>query len=72
MFLVKIISYVQRHRQHLTKFLDSKNLLHKDLTVTNCLIDHSYTINMTDITMCNDRFKQDYNNIGDRLLPPSR
>ncbi|XP_033223235.1 epithelial discoidin domain-containing receptor 1-like [Belonocnema kinseyi] len=54
------------------KFLESKNLVHKDLAARNCLLGRNYTVKVTDIAMCSDLYKKDYNDIGGRPLAPIR
>ncbi|XP_051161942.1 discoidin domain-containing receptor 2-like [Leptopilina boulardi] len=54
------------------KFLESKNLVHKDLAARNCLLGRNYTVKVTDIAMCSDLYKKDYSDIGGRPLAPIR
>lgn len=54
------------------RFLESKNLVHKDLAARNCLVGRSYTVKVTDIAMCSDLYKKDYSDIGGRPLAPIR
>lgn len=54
------------------KFLESKNLVHKDLAARNCLVGRSYTVKVTDIAMCSDLYKKDYSDIGGRPPAPIR
>ncbi|XP_076247763.1 discoidin domain-containing receptor 2 [Calliopsis andreniformis] len=54
------------------RFLESKNLVHKDLAARNCLLGRSYTVKVTDIAMCSDLYKKDYSDIGGRPPAPIR
>ncbi|XP_066592503.1 discoidin domain-containing receptor 2-like [Prorops nasuta] len=46
------------------RYLESKNLVHKDLAARNCLVGRSYSVKVTDIAMCSDLYKKDYSDIG--------
>ncbi|KAI4489296.1 hypothetical protein M0804_004794 [Polistes exclamans] len=46
------------------RYLESKNLVHKDLAARNCLVGRSYAVKVTDIAMCSDLYKKDYSDIG--------
>lgn len=54
------------------RFLESKNLVHKDLAARNCLVGRSYTVKVTDIAMCSDLYKKDYSDISGRPPVPIR
>ncbi|XP_014484292.1 PREDICTED: discoidin domain-containing receptor 2-like [Dinoponera quadriceps] len=54
------------------RFLESKNLVHKDLAARNCLVGRSYAVKVTDIAMCSDLYKKDYSDIGGRPPAPIR
>ncbi|XP_020282480.1 discoidin domain-containing receptor 2-like isoform X2 [Pseudomyrmex gracilis] len=54
------------------RFLESKNLVHKDLAARNCLVGRSYTVKVTDIAMCSDLYKKDYSDLGGRPPAPIR
>ncbi|XP_076751763.1 discoidin domain-containing receptor 2 isoform X1 [Xylocopa sonorina] len=54
------------------RFLESKNLVHKDLAARNCLVGRAYTVKVTDIAMCSDLYKKDYSDIGGRPPAPIR
>ncbi|XP_015586298.1 discoidin domain-containing receptor 2 isoform X2 [Cephus cinctus] len=54
------------------RFLESKNLVHKDLAARNCLVGRCYTVKITDIAMCSDLYKKDYSDIGGRPPAPIR
>jgi discoidin domain receptor family protein 2 len=54
------------------RFLESKNLVHKDLAARNCLVGRSYAVKVTDIAMCSDLYKKDYSDIGGRPPVPIR
>ncbi|XP_003702398.2 discoidin domain-containing receptor 2 isoform X1 [Megachile rotundata] len=54
------------------RFLECKNLVHKDLAARNCLVGRSYTVKVTDIAMCSDLYKKDYSDIGGRPPAPIR
>ncbi|XP_039286233.1 discoidin domain-containing receptor 2-like [Nilaparvata lugens] len=54
------------------KYLESKNLVHKDLAARNCLVGTSYTIKIADIAICNPCYQKDYSEIGGRPPAPIR
>ncbi|XP_043286300.1 discoidin domain-containing receptor 2-like [Venturia canescens] len=54
------------------RFLESKNLVHKDLAARNCLVGRCYSVKVTDIAMCSDLYKKDYSDIGGRPPAPIR
>ncbi|XP_011495711.1 PREDICTED: discoidin domain-containing receptor 2-like [Ceratosolen solmsi marchali] len=54
------------------RYLESKNLVHKDLAARNCLLGRCYTVKVTDIAMCSDLYKKDYSDIGGRPPAPIR
>ncbi|KAI4489609.1 hypothetical protein M0802_010948 [Mischocyttarus mexicanus] len=54
------------------RYLESKNLVHKDLAARNCLVGRSYAVKVTDIAMCSDLYKKDYSDIGGRPPAPIR
>ncbi|KAL1117281.1 hypothetical protein AAG570_004607 [Ranatra chinensis] len=54
------------------KYLESKNLVHKDLAARNCLVGRGYTIKIADIAMCNPLYQKDYSEIGGRPPAPIR
>ncbi|XP_075229371.1 discoidin domain-containing receptor 2-like isoform X2 [Lycorma delicatula] len=54
------------------KYLESKNLVHKDLAARNCLVGVGYIIKVADIAMCNPVYSKDYSEIGGRPPAPIR
>ncbi|XP_008485470.1 high affinity nerve growth factor receptor-like [Diaphorina citri] len=54
------------------KYLESKNVVHKDLAARNCLINEDYIVKVGDIAMCNPVYSKDYNEIGSRPPAPIR
>ncbi|XP_046412192.1 discoidin domain-containing receptor 2-like isoform X1 [Neodiprion fabricii] len=54
------------------RYLESRNLVHKDLAARNCLLGRSYAVKVTDIAMCSDLYKKDYCDIGGRPPAPIR
>ncbi|GLH05402.1 uncharacterized protein GBIM_11010 [Gryllus bimaculatus] len=54
------------------KYLESKNIVHKDLAARNCLVGRGYEVKVTDIAMCSNLYKKDYSEIGGRPPAPIR
>ena len=54
------------------RYLESRNLVHKDLAARNCLLGRCYTVKVTDIAMCSDLYKKDYSDFGGRRPAPIR
>ncbi|KAF6201840.1 hypothetical protein GE061_004235 [Apolygus lucorum] len=54
------------------KYLESKNLVHKDLAARNCLVGRGYTIKIADVAMCNPDYQEHYSAIGGRPPAPIR
>ncbi|XP_054275589.1 discoidin domain-containing receptor tyrosine kinase B-like [Macrosteles quadrilineatus] len=54
------------------KYLESKNVVHKDLGARNCLVGRGYIVKVADVAMCNPEYKEDYSEIGGRPLAPVR
>ncbi|XP_024085366.1 discoidin domain-containing receptor 2-like isoform X1 [Cimex lectularius] len=54
------------------KYMESKNLVHKDLAARNCLVGRGYTIKIADIAMCNPIYEKHYSEIGGRPPAPIR
>ncbi|XP_050420548.1 discoidin domain-containing receptor tyrosine kinase B-like isoform X3 [Adelges cooleyi] len=54
------------------KYLESKNVVHKDLAARNCLVSRGYSIKVADIAVCNPAYKKDYSEIGNRPPAPIR
>ncbi|XP_039286881.1 discoidin domain-containing receptor tyrosine kinase B [Nilaparvata lugens] len=54
------------------KYLESKNLVHKDLAARNCLVGRNLDVKIADIAMCNSKYKDDYSEIGGRPSAPIR
>ncbi|XP_073975593.1 discoidin domain-containing receptor 2-like isoform X2 [Rhodnius prolixus] len=54
------------------KYLESKNLVHKDLAARNCLVGRGYTIKIADIAICNPMYENHYSAIGGRPPAPIR
>lgn len=54
------------------RYLESRNLMHKDLAARNCLLGRCYSVKVTDIAMCSDLYKKDYSDIMGRTPAPIR
>ncbi|VVC28233.1 Coagulation factor 5/8 C-terminal domain,Tyrosine-protein kinase, active site,Protein kinase [Cinara cedri] len=54
------------------KYLESKNVVHKDLAARNCLVSRGYSIKVADVAVCNPAYKKDYSEIGNRPPAPIR
>ncbi|KAK6628869.1 hypothetical protein RUM43_002686 [Polyplax serrata] len=54
------------------KYLESKNVVHKDLAARNCLVGTNYSIKVADIAICSPLYKKDYSEIGGRPPAPIR
>lgn len=70
-----------------TKYLESKNVVHKDLAARyfqylvsfktnqnsrNCLVGREYSIKVSDVAMCSPLYRQDYTELGGRAAVPIR
>ncbi|XP_050301112.1 discoidin domain-containing receptor 2-like isoform X2 [Anthonomus grandis grandis] len=54
------------------KYLESKNVVHKDLAARNCLVGRGYIIKITDIAMAKPQYRKEYAEIGGRPPAPLR
>ncbi|XP_046671371.1 discoidin domain-containing receptor tyrosine kinase B-like [Homalodisca vitripennis] len=54
------------------KYLESKNVVHKDLAARNCLVGRGYIVKVADVAMCNPAYEEDYSEIGGRPSAPVR
>ncbi|XP_046402897.1 discoidin domain-containing receptor 2-like [Ischnura elegans] len=54
------------------KYMESKNIAHKDLAARNCLVGRGYSIKIGDVAMCNGAYHEDYSEIGGRPPAPIR
>ncbi|XP_071055936.1 discoidin domain-containing receptor 2-like isoform X2 [Onthophagus taurus] len=54
------------------KYLESKNVVHKDLAARNCLVGRGYIVKVTDIAMGKPLYRKDYAEIGGRPPAPIR
>ncbi|KAK9754778.1 Protein tyrosine and serine/threonine kinase [Popillia japonica] len=54
------------------KYLESRNVVHKDLAARNCLVGRGYVVKITDIAMCKPLYRKDYAEIGGRPPAPIR
>ncbi|XP_049771029.1 discoidin domain-containing receptor 2-like [Schistocerca cancellata] len=54
------------------KYLESRNLVHKDLAARNCLLGPGYAVKVADLAMSSDLYKRDYCDIGGRPAAPIR
>ncbi|KAL1517293.1 hypothetical protein ABEB36_001075 [Hypothenemus hampei] len=54
------------------KYLESKQVVHKDLAARNCLVGRGYVIKITDIAMAKPQYRKEYAEIGGRPPAPIR
>ncbi|KAF2361711.1 Serine-threonine/tyrosine-protein kinase catalytic domain [Trinorchestia longiramus] len=54
------------------KYLESRNLVHRDLSARNCLVGKQLRIKISDFAVTRSLYASDYWNIEDRLLLPIR
>ena len=54
------------------KFLESLNLVHRDLATRNCLVGDDYIIKINDLGMSQGRYSDDYYRIEGRATLPIR
>ncbi|KAG8230073.1 hypothetical protein J437_LFUL009192 [Ladona fulva] len=54
------------------KYMESKNIAHKDLAARNCLVGRGYSVKIGDVAMCNGAYREDYSEIGGRPPAPIR
>jgi len=52
------------------KFLETLNLVHRDLATRNCLVGHQFTVKISDFGMSRSLYSSDYYHIeGNAILP---
>ncbi|XP_049771026.1 discoidin domain-containing receptor 2-like [Schistocerca cancellata] len=54
------------------KYLESRNLVHKDLAARNCLLGRGYVVKVADLAMGCDLYKKDYYQVGGPAPVPIR
>ena len=54
------------------KYLESLNMVHRDLASRNCLVGSQYTIKISDFGMSRDLYSQDYYKIEGKAVLPIR
>ncbi|XP_021920261.1 discoidin domain-containing receptor 2-like isoform X2 [Zootermopsis nevadensis] len=54
------------------RYLESKNVVHKDLAARNCLVGRGYHVKLADVAMCSGLYHKDYSEIGSRPPAPIR
>ncbi|KAJ9581012.1 hypothetical protein L9F63_023810, partial [Diploptera punctata] len=54
------------------RYLESKNVVHKDLAARNCLVGRGYQVKLADVAMCSGLYRKDYSEIGSRPPAPIR
>ncbi|XP_065225267.1 discoidin domain-containing receptor 2-like isoform X2 [Planococcus citri] len=54
------------------KYLESKNLVHKDLAARNCLVSRGFVVKVADVAICNNAYRRHYADMGNRPAVPVR
>ena len=54
------------------KYLESFNMVHRDLSARNCLVDDLYTIKISDLGMSRTQHSKDYYRLEGRAMLPIR
>ncbi|XP_063224924.1 discoidin domain-containing receptor 2-like [Bacillus rossius redtenbacheri] len=54
------------------KYLESKNIVHKDLAARNCFVGRGYKVKIADLAMSSTLYKKDYTEVGERQCVPIR
>ncbi|XKL63912.1 hypothetical protein PGB90_006276 [Kerria lacca] len=54
------------------KYLESKNLVHKDLAARNCLVSRGFLVKVADVAICNNAYRRHYADLKNRPAVPIR